>query len=68
MSELTSHCACIISVQFLNIMSSADNSLNPDQVQQNVGPDQDPKCLTLMVFLTEFLEHAKLTSRQRVKQ
>ena len=30
------------------------NSLDPDQARQNVGPDQDPNCLTLMVFLKEF--------------
>ena len=30
------------------------NSLYPDQAQQNVGPDLDPNCLTLMVFLKEF--------------
>ena len=29
------------------------NSLDPDQAQQNVGPDLDPNCLTL-VFLKEF--------------
>ena len=35
------------------------NSLDPDQAQQNVGPDLelncdlDPNCLTLMVFLKE---------------
>ena len=31
-------------------VSSADNfanSLDPDQAQQNVGPDLDPDCLTL---------------------
>ena len=29
------------------------NSLDPDQDQQNVGPDLDPNCLTLTVFLIE---------------
>ena len=32
------------------------NSLDPDQAQQNVGPDLDPNCLTLMVFQKEFFE------------
>ena len=32
------------------------NSLDPDQAQQNVGPDLDPNCLTLMVFLKEYFE------------
>ena len=32
------------------------NSLDPDQARQNVGPDLDPNCLTLMVFLKEFIE------------
>ena len=32
--------------------------MDPDQAQQNVGPDQDQNCLhdTLMVFLKEFSE------------
>ena len=32
------------------------NSLDPDQAQQNVGPDLDLNCLTLMVFLKDFFE------------
>ena len=55
-------------------------SLDPDQARQNVRPDLDPNCLTLMVFLKDFFEnvnlekinlqttkkHAKLPSMQRV--
>ena len=33
-----------------------DKSLDPDQARQYVGPDLDPSCLTLMVFLKEFFE------------
>ena len=62
-------------------MPSADNlanSLEPDQARQNVGPDLDPTCLTLMVFLIFFRKkvgekiqqttkmYPKLPSRQRV--
>ena len=39
------------------LVSSANNFANssdPNQAQQNVGPDLDPKCLTLMVFLKDF--------------
>ena len=32
------------------------NSLDPDQDWQNVGPDLDPNCLSLIVFLKEFFE------------
>ena len=32
------------------------NSLDPDEARQNVGPDLDPNCLTLMVFQKEFLK------------
>ena len=38
---------------------SADNfanSLNPDQDQQNVGPDLGSNCLTLIVFLKELFQ------------
>ena len=57
------------------------NSLDPDQAQQNVGPDLDPNCLTLWwyswkIFLKKLIfkknlqmtkKHAKLSSIQRVK-
>ena len=29
---------------------------NPDQARQNVGPNLNPKCLELMVFLKELFE------------
>ena len=35
-------------------MSSADNLYK--QFGQNVGPDLDPNCLTLIVFLKDFFE------------
>ena len=57
MSRLFIGClACFIS-------SSADitfaNSLDPDQARQNVGPDLDPNCLTLLVLLKECFEDGK---------
>ena len=36
------------------------NNLDPDQTQQNVGPDLDPNCLTLMVFLKKLSENVIL--------
>ena len=30
------------------------NSLDPDQVRKNIGPDLDPNCFTLMLFLNFF--------------
>ena len=38
------------------LLITSANSSDPDQAQQNVGPDLDPKCLTLMVSLKEFFE------------
>ena len=32
------------------------NSSDADQARQNVGPDLDPNCLTLRVFLIDFFE------------
>ena len=29
------------------LLTAFANCLDPDQAQQNVGPDQDPNCLTL---------------------
>ena len=51
------------------------SSLCPDQSRQNVGPDLDPNCLTLTIFLKVDFEknqqttkkHALFPSRQRVK-
>ena len=60
------------------MLISFANSLSPDQARHFVGPDLDPKCLTLMICLNNFFEkmilikkqttekHAKLPSRQRV--
>ena len=63
----------------LCLLVSSSNSLDPVQTRQNVGPDLDPNCLTLMVFLKEFFKkvdyeknqqttkkHVILPSRQRV--
>ena len=48
------------------------NSLDPDQAQQNVGPDLDPICLkTLTVFLKDFFEKVnfeKISCQHRVKR
>ena len=30
------------------LLTAFANSLDPDQAQQNVGPDLDPNCLTLL--------------------
>ena len=40
------------------------NSLDPDQAQQNVGPDLDPNCFdTLMVFLKGFCEKVNFKTK-----
>ena len=47
------------------------NSLDPDQDRQNVGPDLDPNCLTLMEFPKEFFEKVdfeKIGRRQKGMQ
>ena len=41
------------------------NSSDPDQARQNVGPDLDPNCLTLMVFLKEFFEKVDFEKYQQ---
>ena len=43
-------------------LSSADdfcfaNSLDPDQAGQNIGPDLDLFCLTLMLFQNKYFEN-----------
>ena len=48
------------------------NSLEPDQARQHIGPDLDPNCLTLMVFLKEIIEKVdfekKISKRQKGMQ
>ena len=41
------------------------NSLDPGQDWQNVGPDLDQNCLTLMAFLKEFFEKDDFTKIKR---
>ena len=41
---------------FCRLLMNFANSLDPDQDPQNVGPDLDPNCFTLIVFLKEFLK------------
>ena len=41
------------------VVSSADNlcnRLDPDHAGQDVKPDLDPNCVTLMIFLKEILK------------
>ena len=38
---------CLIGSYMCHLLISFANSLDPDQVQQNVGPDLGPSCLTL---------------------
>ena len=44
------------SIDFGLLLITFANSLDPDQDQQNVGPDLDPNSWTLMVFLKVFFE------------
>ena len=46
----------LTSGNFCYLLITFANSLNPDQDRHNVGPDLDPNCLSLMVFLKEFFE------------
>ena len=39
---------------FCCLLITFANSLDPDQAQKNIGPDLDPKYLTLMEFLKDF--------------
>ena len=40
------------------------NSLEPDQDQQNVGPDLDPNCLCSTHFVKELILKKKISRRQ----
>ena len=53
---------------FCCLLITFANSLDPDQVRQNVGPDLDPNCLTLMVFLKEFFEKINFEKNRQTTQ
>ena len=40
------------------------NSLDPDQFSQNAGPDMDPNCLKLIVFLKESFEKVNFEKKK----
>ena len=40
------------------------NSLDPDQFSQNAGPDMDPNCLKLIVFLKESFEKVNFEKKR----
>ena len=44
-------------VSWCRLLMTFANSLDSDQARQNVGPELDPNCLTLMVFLKEFFRY-----------
>ena len=48
-------------------LSSADNHCKQFEPRsgQNAGPDLDPNCLTLMVFLKEFFEKVNFEKSQQ---
>ena len=39
------------------------NSLDPDQARQNIRPDLDSNCMTLMVFLKDFFVKINLKKK-----
>ena len=43
------------------------NSLDPDQDQQNIGPDLDPNSLTLIVFMKDFFKKKSADDNKSVK-
>ena len=44
------------------------NSLDPDQAQQNVRPDLDPNCLTLLTVFLEDLKKKKKKEKEKRKE
>ena len=45
-SMLLGRISFTVSCDFCRLLITFANSLEPDQTQQNVGPDLDPNCLT----------------------
>ena len=55
----------VVCGDFCCLLKTFENSLDPDQDRQNVGPDLDPNCLALLrVFLKEFFEKVNFEKSQ----
>ena len=50
---------------FCCLLITIANSLDLGQARQNVGPDLDPNCLTLMVFSKEIFEKVSFEKNQQ---
>ena len=60
----------LASGNFCHLLITFANSLDSDQVWQNVGPDLDPSCLTLwwyswMIFLKKLIWKKKSTDDKK---
>ena len=52
---------------FCRLLITFANSLDPEQIRQNVGPDLDPKLFdTRIVFLKEFFEKDNFVKSQQL--
>ena len=47
--------SCHASGHICCLLITFTNSLDPGQDRQNVGPDLDPNCLTLMIMMVVFV-------------
>ena len=68
-SEHNRYNSVLASGDFCHLLIFFANSLDPDQDQQNVGPDLDPNCLSDSVQKKFFLKNLilKKVSRQQQK-
>ena len=59
-TELPIFCFCYLTLSLLvetsHLLITFAISLDPEEARQNVGPHLDTNCLTLMVFMKEFLK------------
>ena len=55
----------LIFLYLCHLLKTIANSLDPDEAQQNVGPDLDPICLTLRIFLKEFFKKVDFEKNSR---
>ena len=50
----------IIFAYWSRLLITFANSMDPEQARQNVWPDLEPTCLTLMIFLKEIFKKVNL--------
>ena len=60
LTDINSHFCLPVSLRAVDTFT---NSFGPDQARQNVGPDLNKNCLTVIIFLDNFFENVNFENK-----